>query len=105
MGKAAAKESRKLKIRSGVSKSNIIDAALDANGDGRVTRSESRAAREAAARLKQKSTAMKTGARLRPVMKSAVVKKQPAPRRTAKAKPRGKVAAAAPTPPTLRPRL
>ncbi|CAE8669950.1 unnamed protein product [Polarella glacialis] len=48
------KKARRFSRRTGVSRSNILDVALDANGDGRVTRSETRAAR---ARVAKSATA------------------------------------------------
>ena len=91
-------------MRTGVSETNIIDAALDANGDGRVTRSESRASRAAIVAAAQTKKAPRMKAAVRPGLKSAVVKKQKAAKlRAAKAKKQRKAPAAVTPAPSPKP--
>merc|ERR1712110_327498 len=73
--KAAAEAKRKaFKKKYGVSMSNLPDLAMDLNGDGRVTRSEARAFRAAAAAAKTPESTRRPTTRAMKAMKSAVKK-------------------------------
>merc|ERR1712184_212514 len=93
--KAAAEAKRKaFKKKYGVSMSNLPDLAMDLNGDGRVTRSEARAFRAAAAAKTPESTRRPTKRAMK-AMKSAV--KKGSVKKKVKAAASSKKPAAAPT--------